>query len=237
MLNIKRSAKTKGNHYENSTQQWLPIKNIVKGMVQLKDGRLVKIVEIMPVNFYLKSEVEQENIIYYFASYLKIAPDNLQIRVLTQRADIEEYLRRLQEFHTNEQNELCREMINGEMEFVRTLSENTAVKKRFFIVYEYSQGAMGNANAGINDVIRNTHSILSDKMTIKEEIETLVTANKFEQNIMIVMPVALIALIKFSSPDFAANFTTTTGIISTTIAVALFVVSYFIGRKILKIKV
>lgn len=89
----------------------------------------------------------------------------------------------------------------------------------------------------IKDVIRNTHSILSDKMTIKEEIETLVTANKFEQNIMIVMPVALIALIKFSSPDFAANFTTTTGIISTTIAVALFVVSYFIGRKILKIKV
>lgn len=155
MLNIKRSAKPKGNYYENSTQQWLPIKNIVKGMVQLKDGRLVKIVEIMPVNFYLKSEVEQENIIYYFASYLKIAPDNLQIRVLTQRADIEEYLRRLEEFHTNEQNELCREMINGEMEFVRTLSENTAVKKRFFIVYEYSQGAMGNANAGINDVIRN----------------------------------------------------------------------------------
>lgn len=89
----------------------------------------------------------------------------------------------------------------------------------------------------IKDVIRNTHSILSDKMTIKEEIETLVTANKFEQNIMIVMPVALIALIKFSSPDFAANFTTTTGIISTTIAVALFVISYFIGRKILKIKV
>lgn len=89
----------------------------------------------------------------------------------------------------------------------------------------------------IKDVIRNTHSILSDKMTIKEEIETLVTANKFEQNIMIVMPVVLIALIKFSSPDFAANFTSTTGIISTTVAIVLFVVSYFVGRKILKIKV
>lgn len=88
----------------------------------------------------------------------------------------------------------------------------------------------------IKDVIRNTHSILSDKMAIKEEIETLVTANKFEQNIMIVMPVILIALIKFSSPDFAKNFTSATGIISTTIAIALFVISYFVGRKILKIK-
>lgn len=89
----------------------------------------------------------------------------------------------------------------------------------------------------IKEVIRNTHSILSDKMTIKEDIETLVTANKFEQNIMIVMPVILIAMIKFSSPDFAQNFTSPKGILSTTVAVILFVVSYFIGRKILKIKV
>lgn len=89
----------------------------------------------------------------------------------------------------------------------------------------------------IREVIRNTHAILSDKMTIKEEIETLVTSNKFEQNIMNVMPILLVALIKFSSAEFAANFTTKTGIISTTIAVVLFVVAYFLGKKLLNIKV
>lgn len=54
----------------------------------MKDGRYVKVIEVLPVNFYLKSETEQQNIIYYYASYLKIAPDNMQIRVLTQKADI-----------------------------------------------------------------------------------------------------------------------------------------------------
>ena len=87
--------KTDSKYYENSTQEWLSIENINNGIIELKDGRYVKVIEILPVNFYLKSEVEQENIIYYFASYLKVAPDNIQIKVLTQRADIDDYLERL----------------------------------------------------------------------------------------------------------------------------------------------
>lgn len=88
----------------------------------------------------------------------------------------------------------------------------------------------------IKDVIRNTHSILSDKMEIAEEIETIVTSTKTEQNIMLVMPIALIAIIKMMSPEFAANFVTPTGIISTTISIVIFVVAYFIGKSVLEIK-
>ena len=134
--------KTNSKYYDNSTQEWLSIENINNGIIELKDGRYVKVIEILPVNFYLKSEVEQENIIFYFASYLKIAPDNLQIRVLTQIADIEEYLDRLSYFAENELNDACCRMIYDEMDFVKGLSDNTAVKKRFFIVFEYSPRAV-----------------------------------------------------------------------------------------------
>lgn len=89
----------------------------------------------------------------------------------------------------------------------------------------------------IKETIRSTHEILTDKMGINEDIETVVTANKFEQKIMIAMPIALIGVIKVMSPEFAANFVTPTGIISTTIAIGLFVVSYVVGKVILNIKV
>lgn len=89
----------------------------------------------------------------------------------------------------------------------------------------------------IKETIRTTYEILSDKMEIAEEIETTLTANKSEQNIMIVMPVLLIAMIKGMSADFAANFVTATGIISTTIAIGIFVAAYFVGKKILNIRV
>lgn len=88
----------------------------------------------------------------------------------------------------------------------------------------------------IKQTVNSTHSILSDKMEIKEDIETIVTSNKTEQTIMIFMPIALIGVIKLMSPDFGDNFTTPAGLISTTIAIGLFVASYFVGRKILDIK-
>ncbi len=103
----------------------------------------------------------------------------------------------------------------------------------FANVFKISYRKGGN----IKDIIRNTHSILSDKMEIVEDIETLVTSNKMEQNIMIVMPIALIGLIKMMSPEFAANFVTPTGIISTTISIVIFVIAYFVGKSVLDIKI
>lgn len=89
----------------------------------------------------------------------------------------------------------------------------------------------------IKETIRITHSILTDKMAIEEDIETVVTSSKTEQNIMVVMPIVLIGMIKSMSADFAANFVTFTGIISTTVAIGLFVLVYYIGKEILNIKV
>ncbi len=149
-----RQKKSFGKYYENSTQKWLPIETVVNGIVVLKDGRYIKILEILPVNFYLKSEVEQENIIYYFASYLKIAPDNMQIRISTERANIDDYLKRHSIYLENEENEATRSMIEDEMEFVRGLSENIAIKKRFFIIIEYTGRTYNSQTKGFADVER-----------------------------------------------------------------------------------
>ncbi len=103
----------------------------------------------------------------------------------------------------------------------------------FANVFKISYRKGGN----MKETIRITHEILSDKMEIEEDIQTMVTANLFEQKIMIVLPIALIAMIKMMSADFAANFVTPTGLISTTLAIGMFVAAYFIGKVILDIKV
>ena len=64
-----------------------------------------------------------------------------------------------------------------------------------------------------------------------------ITSNKNEQNIMMVMPIVIVGMIKMMGGDFADNFTKPSGIISTTIGVGLFVLSYFLGQSILKIDV
>lgn len=89
----------------------------------------------------------------------------------------------------------------------------------------------------IKDVIKNTQQIITEKMEVEMEIQTIVTGAKNEQTIMTVMPIALIAVIKMMSPEFAANFATPSGIISTTIAVLMFIVAYFVGNIVLAIKI
>ena len=89
----------------------------------------------------------------------------------------------------------------------------------------------------MKDTIRNTHEILSDKMEIAEEIETIVSGARSEQYLMLIMPILLIGMIKLMSADFAANFATPSGIIATTVGLAMFVSAYLVGRAVLNIKV
>lgn len=89
----------------------------------------------------------------------------------------------------------------------------------------------------IKDVIRNTQQIITEKMEVEMEIETIITGSKTEQNIMTVMPIAIVGAIKMMSPEFAANFATPSGVVSTTIAVLMFIAAYFVGKKIMVIEV
>ncbi len=127
----------KVSQYHGSTQEWLPVADIQKGVVITKDGRFVKFVEVLPVNFYLLSPLEQQNLIHYFRSYLKVAPDTLQILVMTQKADIESYVRRMQDFYDSEPVEGCRGLIADNIREVTSLAASEAVTRRFFLVFQY----------------------------------------------------------------------------------------------------
>lgn len=89
----------------------------------------------------------------------------------------------------------------------------------------------------IKETVRITYEILSDKMAVAEEIETIVSGSKSQQTLMLFMPVVLVALIKMTSAEFAANFATPAGLMATTAGVVIFAVSYFVGRKVLDIQI
>ena len=86
-----------GGAWRDSIQVWLPIKNIVGGVVVTRDNRFIKILEVLPVNIYLKSPNDRQNIISSYAAYLKIAPDNIQLEARTLPADTAAYVDRMKE--------------------------------------------------------------------------------------------------------------------------------------------
>ena len=64
---------------------YLPIEKIKDGIIYTADHRYVKIVEVLPINFLLRSPSEQRNVVFSFLSYLKIAPVKLQFKVFPKR--------------------------------------------------------------------------------------------------------------------------------------------------------
>lgn len=126
-----------GSRFPNGTQSLVPFADIRQGTVITDDRRYLKILEILPVNFYLKSRVEQQNIIYYLASYLKIAPTSIQILVTTQRADIDTYCSQMEQYYHSETNDKCKDMILEDAELVNYLAENEALTRHFYLIFAY----------------------------------------------------------------------------------------------------
>ena len=116
---------------------YLPIEKIANGIIYTKDHRFVKVVEVVPINFMLRSAREQRNIIYSFVSYLKISPIKLQIKVLTRRADIDRHLDTVRREMAQEENEQCRLMQEDYLNFVQQVGSHEAVTRRFFLIFEY----------------------------------------------------------------------------------------------------
>ncbi len=125
----------------DSTESLVPVKSISDGIIQLNNGKYVTVLEVLPLNFYLKSELEQKNIISGFAAWLKIAPSRLQIVAQTRPADIDAFCERLEDYYNSEPNENCRRMIFEDAQLVNYIAENQAVTRRFYIVLPYEGGS------------------------------------------------------------------------------------------------
>nr|WP_288859587.1 ATP-binding protein [uncultured Faecalicatena sp.] len=118
-------------------EDYLPIDKIANGIIYTTDHRYVKILEIEPINFLLRSAREQQGIIYSFISYLKISPVKLQIKMISKKADINKHLEQAALELSRETNLHCRELQKDYIQFVKKLSSREAVSRRFFLIFEY----------------------------------------------------------------------------------------------------
>ena len=121
----------------NPLADYIPVEKIHNGVVYTRDRRYVKILEVIPVNFLLRSAQEQRNIIYSFISYLKIAPVKVQFKALTKRADIDRHVQTVRRELAQETNEHCRMLQEDYLRLIRRLGSREAITRRFFLIFEH----------------------------------------------------------------------------------------------------
>lgn len=122
---------------QGHVQSVIPIKRIYQGMIITGDDRYVRILEFTPINFSLRSVEEQNNIIYLFASWLRVSPSKLQFKVITRKADTSVIIDHMYEAAEQETNLKCKELVNDHVRFIRRLAGNEALTRRYFLAFEY----------------------------------------------------------------------------------------------------
>lgn len=87
-------------------------------------------------------------------------------------------------------------------------------------------------------MMRSTADLIFDKMEVERKIETLVSAKKYEQSIMNMVPFGIILYIDFSSPGFFDSlYHNVTGIIIMTVLLGVYIAAFFLAKKIISIPV
>lgn len=127
---------------KKAIKSWFPIKEIKDGIIETKTKQYFKILEISPINFELKSNIEKENIIYQYKTFLKTCNFDIQILIQSQKNNLEDHIEKIMTIAKEENSNTLKLLIN---EYVKNISEKTlktTITRRFFIIF----GAEVNGN-------------------------------------------------------------------------------------------
>lgn len=114
----------------NSVQEWLPFKEILdKGIIKMKDSSYIKILNINPINYILKSSLEKEAILNSYKNLFKSCNFNFQIMIQSQKEDLKNHINKLNE--NNLYPEIKEKYINYINYFVKNKKSSN---KKFYLI-------------------------------------------------------------------------------------------------------
>ncbi|HNT29346.1 MAG TPA: hypothetical protein PKL83_00150 [bacterium] len=145
-----------------STQEHLDIDRIRDGIIVLKGGGYRLIMRTTNVNFSLKSEMEQNAMIFAYRNFLNALAFPVQIIIRTRALNIDHYIDTLRKHEESQENELLKLQTSEYIEYIQRLIEVANILDRqFFVSIPYSSatgdqvksftGLFGKKNKGVDD--------------------------------------------------------------------------------------
>ena len=142
-----------------ATQDFVPIKEVRKGTIVLKDGGLRAIVAVSSINLALKSADEQMATISQFQSFLNSIDFPIQIVVQSRKLDIRPYLVMLDDKMKEQREPLLKIQTAGYISFIREFTEQVAImRKYFYVVIPYEEAAISTKKGTLGRLFGNKQS-------------------------------------------------------------------------------
>jgi hypothetical protein len=123
----------------NSTQNFLPFQDVREGTIVLQDRSIRGVMLVSSTNFALKSQEEQDAVVYQFQNFLNSLDFFIQITIQSRQLNITGYIDKLKELEQTQTNDLLREQTQGYRAFVESLiTGGSVLAKNFFVVVPFT---------------------------------------------------------------------------------------------------
>jgi hypothetical protein len=155
----------------STTQNALPIADIVDDVVLYKDGGAAIVLETSSLNFGLLSEKEQGAVVAAYAALINSLSFSIQIMVKTQRKDITGYIKFFDEASKKITNPKLAAITDDYRHFItESIKKKTVLGKRFFIVIPFNQLELGVAKSAQSIIKRGPLPFPKDYVVKKAKV-------------------------------------------------------------------
>ena len=162
-----------------ATESIIPVIDIDHGIAHLSDDRYIKILEVEPINFLLRNMREQKAIISAFASWMKISPVRLQIKVLTKKADISKHLNAIERDMERENDPKCRKLQQDYYDLIKTIGSREAITRRFLLIFEY-EPTYSNRKSDYTEIVSTLETAASTAKQYFQHCDNVIVTHEDE---------------------------------------------------------
>lgn len=142
-----------------ASQNFIPIKEVRDGIAILKDGGMRALVISSSLNFALKSEENQQAIIFQFQNFLNSLDFPTQIFIQSRRLDIYPYIALLEDRYKKQTSDLLKLQTKEYIQFIKSFTEQTNIMtKSFFVVVPFTPALVQKGTSGIGSILNNNSS-------------------------------------------------------------------------------
>ena len=152
---IKINKEVKNIKKEYSTQDWIPIEQILKNGIIKTKNNYVKILKVSPINYNLKSDLEKQAILNSYKLFLKTCNFDLQILIQSSKENLEKNILNVQKNIQKKENKYLKKLSEDYIEYINKINSNKkSSSKNFYIIISKKSSKEQEFNEGI-DMIKS----------------------------------------------------------------------------------
>ncbi len=162
---MPQDMQNKNKPLGKNTQSFLRISEIKNDTVVVDDGTLRAIISVSSTNFDLKSQDEQNGIIFNFQRFLNSLEFPVQILMQSRRMEVGGYLEKLKRLAEKQTNELLRVQTSEYTEFISRLIDNASImNKNFYVIVPLGQSIFPSGGGFFSNLFGGKSKQISQKI-------------------------------------------------------------------------